>query len=264
MRVLLQRNIESEFIMNTSIVFLFSNIFLFLFLFPTQTSASIMPPHTLITCTVNDIVLHDQACLDKECLIKAYKHEALLKEGTCLNEDCTKEVTKEDVEQAYAQGPYHIGTQNSDSYYMQNYMELAPSTFFPPFEVLDNICKEDLSPIKEWLTGVSSPSYIEIEKYTQELEDRLNQSEIDWQKGREPLNKEEIYSLERKGDWARVEYKSQFDSYIRQKLNGNDDMWRASNFRILGSIFLVFVLPFNLLVYLFIFLMRRRKRRKQT
>ena len=142
-----------------------------------QTLALIAPPTTIIECKINEKALYPDACLNEDCSIKAFDESPLL-EGDCWNVDCTRIVTTEEAEKARLNHPYRIGFQ-SENYYIggsayEGIIILNPETEFPHFEVINNICENDLTEIKEWLTGKTTPFYIKIAPYDSELQKELD------------------------------------------------------------------------------------------
>lgn len=185
-----------------------------LLVYPAQTLALIAPPTTSIECKINEEVLYHNACLNEDCSIKAFD-ETPLSEGDCGDADCTNTVTKEEAEKARLYHPYRIGYK-SENYYMgyggvhEGKIILMSETEFPNLEVINKICKEDLTIIKEWLAGRTSSSYITITSYNSELQRELDYYETQMKK-REDFKDKQIYSIEQKGTWAKINYLATFE-----------------------------------------------------
>ncbi len=175
----------------------------------------ITPPSTIVRCEINEEILYPDACLNEDCSIKAYA-KSHSSEGDCWDVDCTRIVTKEEAEKARLNNPYFIGDK-SENYYIGSYIKLNPETEFPPFEVINNICKEDLTEIKEWLTGNTSKGYVTIELYTPEQEKELQKFEPEMREVegfKDPTIP--LFLVEKKGAWMRVTNYWSYASYQKQ------------------------------------------------
>jgi len=221
-----------------------------------QTLSLIAPPTTIIECEMNDEVLYPNACLNEDCSIKAFDESPLL-EGDCWNVDCTKIVTKEEAEKARLNHPYRIGYQ-SENYYISGSayngkIILKPETEFPPFEVINNICKNDLTEIKEWLTGKTTSFYIKISPSDSELQKELDYYESEMKK-REDFKDKQIYSIEQKENWIKINNLATFEIY---KNPSSQTYYSSSKFSFLViGITVTVLLLIMILIYVYV---KRRK-----
>ncbi len=132
------------------------------------------------------------------------------------------------------------GNADHDWRYYKDKIKFKPGIPFPPFETLDALCTEDLTKIKEWLTGTTSSNKVMIQQVNSTSSPKLEAIEIMKQRG---------WMIEEKNDWVKIE---------KEVPSMNTDLLLPSIFQIILLLVLV-LLILVLIILLLIFLIKKLK-----